>query len=200
MASTCRYYEYSGGLFSGGNYCSITGKRERVSEEYYRRYCRYDYNMRDCPLHKKYGPYMSSGCFITTVVHNILGNPDDCKVLNDFRDFRDGILQKNSKYYEGLKEYDGIGPVVACCLAHDRDAKDMAEMTYEIDLLKVHKYYLEGKYDKAYECYCKMTSDLISYYGLDDMYNEMKLNDFGNMKFNPKEAGHGRVRRKELFD
>ena len=27
MASTCRYYEYSGGLFSGGNYCSVTGKR-----------------------------------------------------------------------------------------------------------------------------------------------------------------------------
>ncbi len=193
MADSCRFYSYDGGFFGSGNSCSVTGKKERVTEEYYRRYCRYDYNRRDCPLYKKYGPYESGGCFITTVVHNILKNPDNCKVLNDFRKFRDDILQNNSKYYEGLAEYDSIGPVVACRLVNDKDVKDMAKMTYELDLLKVHKFYLEGKYDEAYEWYCKMTRDLISYYGLDGIYEQIK--HYGSEEFNPKMAGHGRVRR-----
>ena len=192
MADSCRFYSYESGFFSGGNTCSVTGTKERVTEDYYRRYCRYDYNRRDCPLYRKYGPYESSGCFITTVVHNILGNPDNCKVLNDFRRFRDDILQKNPQYREGLKEYDGIGPTIACQIAHDKDAKDMADMTYQLDLLKVHKYYLQGEYDKAYLYYCKMTRDLISYYGLDEEYEKAKANDYGYTNFNQAVAGHGK--------
>ena len=194
MTDRCRYYSYEPGFFSGGNTCSVSGKKMTITEDYYRRYCRYGYNRKDCPLHKKYGPYISSGCFITTVIHDILKNPDDCKVLNDFRKFREDVLKVNPKYYEGLKEYDGIGPAVACRLINDKDAKDMALMTYEIDLLKVHKYYLLGEYDKAYDSYCNMTYDLISYYGLDDLYHNMKANNFGIKEFNPEVAGHGRVK------
>lgn len=191
MADTCKYYTYEGGLFSSGDTCSVTGKKETISSSYYNQYCRYDYKRRDCPLYKKYGPYESSGCFITTVVHNILGNPDNCRVLNDFRNFRDNILQKNPQYREGLKEYDGIGPEIACQITHDKEAKDMAEMTYELDLLKVHKYYLQGEYDKAYQYYCKMTQDLISYYGLDLLYEQLKKSNFGFEHFNQTLAGHG---------
>ena len=192
MADTCRFYSYESGFFSGGNTCSVTGKRESITESYYRSYCYADYNRRDCPLYKEYGPYESSGCFITTVIHNILGNPDNCQVLNDFRNFRDTILQKNPQYKEGLKEYDGIGPTIACKIAHDKDAKDMAEMTYQLDLLKVHKYYLQGEYDKAYLYYCKMTKDLISYYGLDNLYTRLKETNFGFDNFNQSLAGHGK--------
>ena len=194
MADTCRFYSYEGGFFSGGNTCSVTGRKERVTEEYYRMYCKYDYNRRNCPLHKKYGPYESSGCFITTVIHNILGNSDSCLVLNDFRKFRDEILQVHSKYYDGLKEYDVIGPVIAQALASDKDAYDMALMTYELDLLKVHDCYLNGKYDDAYFKYCQMTSDLISYYGLEKEYALLKDKEFEYDNFDPRMAGHGRVR------
>lgn len=192
MADTCRFYSYESGFFSGGNTCSVTGRKENITESYYRSYCYADYNRTDCPLYKKYGPYESSGCFITTVVHNILGNPDDCKVLNDFRKFRDDILLNDPKYVDGLKEYDGIGPIVACSLSKDRDAYDMASMTYEIDLLKVHKYYLQGEYDKAYQYYCKMTRDLISYYGLDKAYEQLRVKDFEFDNFNQSLAGHGK--------
>ena len=192
MANTCMFYSYEGGLFGNGNTCSVTGKKERITEDYYRMYCYADYNRRDCPLHRKYGPYESSGCFITTVVHNILGYQDNCQVLNDFRCFRDDILQKNSQYIEGLKEYDSIGPKIACNLYHDKDAKDMAEMTYQLDLLKVHKYYLQGEYDKAYLYYCKMTRDLISYYGMDEEYEQLKKSNYGYENFNQSLAGHGK--------
>ena len=191
MADTCRYYYYEGGFFSSGNTCSVTGKREPVTEEYYRKYCCRDYNRVDCPLHKKYGPYISSGCFITTVVSNILGNPDNCQVLNDFRNFRNNILQKNSKYYDGLREYDVIGPTIAICMALDMNSRDMADMTYQLDLLKVHQLYLEGKYDEAYDTYCKMTRDLISYYGLDELYARLNNQEYD---FIPEKAGHGKIR------
>lgn len=163
-------------------------KKDYVPENIYWRYCRnYDYD--DCPTYKY---QESSGCFITTVVHNILGNPDDAKVLNDFRSFRNNILQKNPQYKEGLKEYDGIGPMIANCLVHDKDAKDMAQMTYQIDLLKVHKYYLQKEYDKAYVYYCKMTQDLISYYGLEKIYEQLKNSNYGFNNFNQSLAGHGK--------
>ena len=196
MADACRFYRYEGGFFTSGNTCSVTGKKEMVTEEYYKMYCRYDYNRRSCPLYKKYGPYESSTCFITTVVHNILGDSDSCKVLNDFRRFRDNVLQVTPKYYEGLIEYDSIGPKVAYSLANDSDAYDMAEMIYQLDLLKVHHYYLEGNYDDAYEWYCKMTRDLISYYGLENGYFLLK-SDYVDYDFNPKLAGHGKMKRLE---
>lgn len=193
MAESCRFYSYEGGIFSNNNVCSVRGKREYVTEDYYRRYCSRDYNSGACPLYKKYGPYQS-GCFITTVIHHILGNSDSCKVLNDFRKFRDTILQKNPKYYEGLKEYDSIGPMVASSMVHDKDSYDMAVMTYELDLLRVHQFYLEGKYDDAYDWYCKMTRDLISYYGLDHEYAMLKANGYDYDDFCPSKAGHGMVK------
>ncbi len=174
-------------------YC--TKKNDYVPSDTYYRYCR-GYSYDECPVYKY---QESSGCFITTVVHNILGNPDNCQVLNDFRRFRDTILQKNAHYKEGLKEYDGIGPIIACKIAHDKDAKDMADMTYQLDLLKVHKYYLQGEYDKAYLYYCKMTRDLISYYELDQLYEQQKNANYGFDNFNQSKAGHGKPNSHKLI-
>ena len=195
MADSCRFYSYEGGLFSSGDYCSVTGKKERVTSDYYNKYCKHDYNRRDCPLHKKYGPYESSGaCFITTVIHEILNNPDNCKVLNDFREFRKNVLKTNPRYFEGLKQYDNIGPLVAKNLKEDENAEKMAERIYKYHLLKVRKYYLEGNYDAAYTCYCQMTIALINWYGLEEEYEIIKAKDYGyteNNQFNPEIAAHG---------
>ena len=75
----------------------------------------------------------------------------------------------------------------------------MAEMTYELDLLKVHKYYLQGEYDKAYQYYCKMTRDLISYYGLDETYKNLSASNFNFDNFNPSLAGHGKPKNHMLL-
>ena len=187
----CPYYCFKDGLFGGDYWCNVVDRA--VPDSVYRSMCKDYTDYKKCANYIQKGN-QSSGCFITTVVHTILHNPDNCKVLNDFRNFREDVLKKNPKYYEGLKEYDVIGPAVACRLGNDKDAYDMAKMTYEIDLLKVHKFYLTGEYDKAYDWYCKMTYDLISYYGLDDLYHRLKNINFGIKEFHPELAGHGKVK------
>ena len=44
-----------------------------------------------------------------------------------------------------------------------------------------------------------MTLALINYYGLKHEYNNDKDNDYGYLEFNPKTAGHGRVRVKDFI-
>ena len=137
MADTCRFYSYESGFFSGGNTCSVTGRKENITESYYRSYCYADYNRTDCPLYKKYGPYESSGCFITTVTCEILGKQDNAPIMNHLRCFRDNVLQNDSKYYDILKEYDVIGPKLADCIRNDKDKEEMALGLYQNVLLPV---------------------------------------------------------------
>ena len=192
MDNSCRYYVYEAGLFTGGNYCNVSGRKERISEDYYNRYCRHDYNMRDCPLHKKYGPYMSpSTCFITTVVHDILGKKDDDKLLNNLIRFRDNILQKDKKYAELLQDYDNIGPIIADCIWCDKDAEQMANGIYDIALVPISQMIENKEYDKACEKYYLLTLSLINYYGLKHKYNHDKDLGLYENDFDINKSGHG---------
>ena len=192
MANTCQYYNYDSGFFGMGNTCSVSGEKKAISENYYRSYCCNDYNMSCCPIYKQYGPYVSSGCFITTVTCEILGNPDDSQVMNDLRRFRDEVLQKDEKYYEILKEYDVVGPELADCIRNDKDREMMAKGLYENALLPIRKLILNNEYDKAVEKYYIMTLMLVSYYGLKHEYNSAKDQDYGCQEFHPDMAGHGK--------
>lgn len=196
MADSCRFYRYEGGFFSGGNTCSVTGRKENVTEDYYVRYCKHDYNRRDCPLYRKYGPYESSGCFITTVTCEILGQQDNSLIMNHLRNFRDNVLQTNEKYYDILKEYDVIGPKLADCIRQDKDREVMANGLYKNVLVPVSQLVNDKDYDKAVETYYVMTLMLINYYGLKHQYNAIKDDNYGYDDFEPSKAGHGRVKKK----
>ena len=192
MSDTCNYYKYDGGFFGSGNTCSVNGKTESISSDYYDRYCINDYNKLDCPLYKKYGPYQSSGCFITTIVCDVLGNHDNCELLSTLRCFRDNVLQKDKKYYKYLMIYDNIGPVIADKIKSCDDKNEMSLDIRDNMLLPIKKLYDNGEYDAACEWYRRMTVALIYYYGLEDEYNNA-INCFQcNSYFDPKTAGHGR--------
>lgn len=192
MANTCNYYQYEGGLFSGGEYCLVSGNKERISSDYYNRYCCRDYNMRDCPLYKKYGPYIgTSACFITTITCKILNKEDDDTVLNKLRNFRNNILQNNSDYYDILKEYDSIGPVIAFKIQTDNNKKRIAESLYNNFLTKITNLIELEEYDKAVEQYHIMTLLLINYYGLKHDYNKEVDSGYHYQDFDAKQAGHG---------
>lgn len=192
---SCTYYEFKGGFIGGDYWCRK--KDCRVDDGTYYRYCR-GYNYDECPI---YQHQESSGCFITTVACQILGEEDNSSVLNDFRKFRENILQKNTKYYDILKEYDVIGPKIANALFHDKDREEMAKGLYQNAILPVHRFILEENYDKAVETYYVMTLMLVNYYGFKREYNEIKDQDYGysSLEFNPKISGHGmkKVKRKE---
>ena len=58
-------------------------------------------------------PSLDPPCYLTTIVCEILGYSDDCKILNTLRIFREEILKKDIKYHDLLCEYDIVGPVIA---------------------------------------------------------------------------------------
>lgn len=72
---SCTYYRWNGGRIFGDYWCDI--KDTRVDNATYSKYCK-DYNYSKCPIYIKNNS--SGGCFITTIVCDVLGKSDDDKV------------------------------------------------------------------------------------------------------------------------
>ena len=187
MADTCEYYYYDGGFFGRGNTCSVSGETKKIGSNYYDKYCCNDYNMRNCPKYKKYGPYISGGCFITTIVCNTLGMEDNVSYLETLRSFRNNILQKNDEYKDILATYDVVGPIISCNLVHDRDRLQICKNLFYLGILNVCKFLENGEQDKAIELYTDMTNLLIQGYGITETYDCDYLNNMDMSK-----AGHGK--------
>ena len=169
---SCSYYRYSGGLFGGDYWCDK--KDQRVDSDTYYKYCR-NYNYDECPIYRQSS---SSGCFITTVACEILGKDDHDVVLDDFRYFRDSVMQQDKRYYDTLKEYDVRGPMIADAILNDKDKVAMATGLYQNVLVPIHELLLLKDYDQAVEKYYLMTLMLIQYYGLKHVYNCLKDVDY----------------------
>lgn len=189
----CTYYSFKSNLFGGDYWCDK--KNVRVDNDTYYKYCR-GYSYGECPIYRQSN---SSGCFITTVVCDILGKKDDDKILNNLRSFRDNILQQDSEYYNILKDYDNIGPVLADAMENDKDKVKMATFLFNTVIMPINSLIENKQYEQACEKYYLMTLALINYYGLKHEYNNDKDNDYGYLEFNPKTAGHGRVRVKDFI-
>lgn len=188
----CTFLEWKSGLFSGDYWCAK--KDCSVDTDTYYKYCRnYDYG--DCPIYKKED---NSGCFITTIVCQILKHPDNNKLLNNFRCFRNNILQKNEKYYDILKQYDVIGSMIASAIYNDNNREEMANIIYNEALIFIDKLIKEGKYDIAVEKYFVTTLALINYYGLKREYNKIRDNGYNYDNFIPNISGHGMKKLKTL--
>lgn len=189
----CTYYEFKSSLFGGDFWCQK--KDCQVDNDTYYKYCR-GYSYGDCPIYKH---TECSGCFITTIVCQILGHDDNDKVLNNLRNFRDNILQNNEEYHDLLKDYDNIGPKLADCIQNDKDKFEMATGLYNNIILPISNLIEKKDYDNACNKYNIMTLALINYYGLKHEYNNAKDNDYGYQKFDAKQAGHGK-RKVKLVD
>ena len=188
----CTYYSFKGGFFGGDYWCDK--KDCRVDSDTYYKYCRnYDYS--DCPIYKQTS---TSGCYITTIVCNVLGKKDDDSVLQNLRVFRDTVLQKDEKYFNILKEYDTIGPIIADCRANDKFREVIALETYQKSILPIHYLIHHKKYEEAITRYHLMTQLLIDYYGLNEEYNIIKSKNYNYEDFIPEQAGHGKRRAKSI--
>lgn len=129
----------------------------------------------------------SSGCYLTTMLCNILKMSDNNPFLNKMRAFRDNYLQKNEKYKDILVQYDIIGPEIAKKLNNDKDKIKIA-VTYFYTYIKIICKYLDNKeYDKAIKLYIDMTNSLISYYNTNNIV--ISAEDIKNADIS--KAGHG---------
>ncbi|MBR3161888.1 MAG: hypothetical protein IKF19_04075 [Bacilli bacterium] len=115
-------------------------------------------------------------------------------LLNNFRGFRDNVLQNDSKYDDVLMSYDTVGPVISNCIINDDNRIDMARGLYENALIRINKLIKCEQYDEACEAYYIMTLFLINYYRLKHPYNQLVDNNYGYIEdeFDRKTAGHGK--------
>lgn len=97
--------------------------------------------------------YQRAGCYITTIVCNILGYPDDCNLLVTLRDFRENYLKQNSECLPLLIEYDQIGPIISDNIVNDPDAKITAIENTRNFLIPCVEAIKAGNLDKAIEIY-----------------------------------------------
>lgn len=188
MSNTCTHYRYEW----SGQTCSVSGSKERITDEYYNKYCKYDYNMRYCPRYKQYGAYQSTGCYITTIVCDTLGMDDKVSYLETLREFRNNVLQKNDKYKDILATYDVVGPFISCRLAHDSNNKQIATNLFNLGIKNVCDLIESNKIDEAVSLYSDMTNLLIQGYNITESYDKEYLN-----KMDMSKSGHGRKRVKE---
>ena len=193
MAGECIYYRWNGGIL-GDYWCDKNDCK--VDRNRYNRYC-IGYHYNECDVYNKSSS--SSGCFLTTIVHQILEKKDNDEILENFRLFRDNILQKNEKYHNILKEYDVIGPMIVECIELDDNKEKMANTIYKHILLPLDNKIKNKEYDHAVNMYQCMTMFLVEYYGLVLEYEKVKNNGYGYTDFNAKRAGHGYCLKRDII-
>lgn len=110
--------------------------------------------------------YQRAGCYITTIVCNILGYPDDCELLVVLRNFRENYLKQNSEHLPLLIEYDQIGPIISNNIMNDPDAKISAIENTRNFLIPCVQAIKNGNYTEAIEIYKSMVLLLKLKYGL----------------------------------
>lgn len=202
MGKWCDYSETSGFFFTY-YYCTITGEKVEVSSSMGENYC-CNYNKSgECIRYKNYKGPSSNGalgcCFITTVTCGILKKEDNDPVMEGLRKFRDEVLQKNEEYSNVLKLYDRIGPIISCRINHDRNRDEKASQIYS-KLEEFVNIINNGEYKKVTNRYIMMTLRLICEYHLQEMYKEIRDDNFGfdDGEFDLSKAGHGRIYKKTL--
>lgn len=168
----CTYYDFQGDNTKG--YCS-----------WYKSY----YYPGDSCSHQN-PRESSSGCYITTIICDVLECPDDSSTLNILRNFRNDILQKDPKYLMLLMEYDVIGPKIANLIKDEykkTQDKEIWILFYNFYLSATANLILENKYDEAVTRYKEMVSSLKEYFALDDQKITIENYDMS-------QGGHGKVK------
>lgn len=85
--------------------------------------------------------YEEKTCFVTTVIVNKFGLPDDCYYLEKMRQFRDGILNQTASGRELIEIYEEVGPT--CAKIYADFSNDQCEVVFEI--LKDAVFLIEKK-------------------------------------------------------
>lgn len=147
--------------------CAWLDPRDVKYGEYYCKYNHY-YVKADSPscrhLEKKSS---SGGCYLTTLMCDILGYEDDCEILNALRGFRDNYMKNDDNYKLLLDDYDIVGPEVCGYIEDDEENVAVANvMLY--GFINPAIYYINiGDISNAIRVYENMTLSLMDRYGLD---------------------------------
>ena len=177
----------------GNYYCSRKGKRMPANTprcyDHCEAYGRSNYAREN--MYENSQQHQSSGCYLTTIMCNILGYPDDNYYLQTLRSFRDNVLKQNVKYYPLLRTYDVIGPTIALELSKDKNKETIAKALFNHYITRAVTAIEENKTQEATNIYVAMTKVLASKYNINTQI----------ITINPEEIdittlGHGKIRKR----
>lgn len=104
------------------------------------------------------------GCYLTTIMVNILGFDDNNKYLNEMREFRDKTLLDNPDYLSLLWEYDTVGPMISNLIKKDEDREELSKTYFLNYIAPICDMLEKGKPLTAIEKYKEMVNELKGYY------------------------------------
>ena len=130
----------------------------------------------------------SSGCYLTTIMCQILKYPDDNHYLKTLRNFRDTIMQPDPNCLPLLLTYDIIGPSIAKKLALDPRRISIATAFFN-DISDAVSAIEEKDYDSAIDKYVTMTSNLAKNLGIDANFANINIANIDKTNL-----GHGKIR------
>lgn len=186
----CTYLDLSDSNSYGEFWCDKKCERHLATDIECGSFCR-AYSRRDSSISNaiEYSNNHSSsgGCYLTTMLCNILQMKDNNIYLETIRNFRNNVLQKDNKYKNLLVEYDIIGPKIAEALANDPLKEKIANMYFNSFITTIVYLIKNNEHDKAINKYIIMTNNLKNFYGITN-YN-ITLNEINNADI--EKSGHG---------
>ena len=135
----------------------------------------------------------SDGCYITTIICEILGYPDNHYCLETLRNFRDNKMTITEENMKLLAIYDIIGPQIAENLSHNSQRKMIAKSYFQTYIINAVEAILENRDQAAINIYTEMTNRLAYMFNID--YNNLTI-DLNNVDMNT--LGHGRTKVRKL--
>ena len=120
-------------------------------------------------IERKNEGYQPSGCYITTIVCDMLGFPDDCFALTTLREFRNNYLRSHEEYHSILVEYDLVGPEISKMLGSITDKRERvvtARNLFKGFIAPCVSYINNNEYDSAIETYKAMVNYLMNIYDI----------------------------------
>lgn len=196
QCAECTYLDLNSGDCYGKFYCERKYERHFASDPECGRFCRAysrDYGTIQNALEYS-NSHTSSGCYITTMLCNILMISDDYLHLNEMRNFRNKTLQKDDKYKELLVEYDIIGPKIAEFLSKDPLKEKLAIQLFFKYIVPIIKAIKSQNNDEAVNLYVAMTNFLKDLYGLNGVSISKMEIDAADIN----KSGHGSYQKKAI--
>lgn len=194
--SDCVYLDLDTGDIYGKFWCEKRLESHLANELECNRFCK-AYS-RDESVSKSAYNYSlehssSGGCYLTTMICNILGYNDDNEYLNTMRNFRNNILQKQDKYKPLLVEYDIIGPKISESLNNDPLKNSIAFAFFHKFILPITSLIKNNKNEEAINSYICMTNNLKSLYDINYTISNIEI-DTADIK----NSGHGTYKVKKI--
>lgn len=192
----CTYLDLDTGDIYGKFYCDKKWERHLATDPECGSFCR-AYSRDSGTIKNAYrysNDHSSSGCYLTTILCNILGMCDNNIFLQTMRNFRKNVLQENEKYKSLLVEYDIIGPKIAEYLINDPAKETIAHNIFVQYIVPIINLINTKQYSLAVIFYMNMVNSLKTIYNL----NCLSISTLEIENADIKESGHGIYKTKKI--